>query len=113
MGGATRDACGRELPLKNDCRESNGPVLASRELTAVLRKPSFRRSRVFNNMARFVFRFVSGSFFPQLRIFNNFSASLYGSFSAIHVAFLCIFNNFSGSFFKKGILFLFSVPRTG
>src|ERR1041385_8241161 len=62
-------------------------------------------------MAQFVFRFVSGSFFPQLRVFNNFSASLSGSFSAIHVAFLCIFNNFSGSFFKKGILFCFLSPE--
>ena len=42
-------------------------------------------------MARFVFRFVFGSFFPQARVFNNFS----------------------GSFFKKGILFCFCVCETG
>jgi len=58
-------------------------------------------------MARFVFRFVSGSFFSQVCVFNNFSASFSGSYSAIHVVFPCVFNNFSGSFLKKGILFCF------
>jgi hypothetical protein len=43
--------------------------------------------RIFNNMARFVFSFVLGSFFPQERIFNNFLASFLGSFLAINVAF--------------------------
>jgi hypothetical protein len=42
---------------------------------------------IFNNMARFVFSFVLGSFFPQELIFNNFLASFLGSFLAINVVF--------------------------
>ncbi len=74
---------------------------------------AFWPSFIFNKIGRFVFRFVFGSFFPQLRVFNNFSASFFGSFRFVFWPFLSIFNNFSGSFFKKGILFLFFSLKTG
>jgi len=64
-------------------------------------------------MARFVFRFVSGSFFSQVRVFNNFSASLFGSLRFAFWAFLFRINNLSGSFLKKGILFCFLLHETG
>jgi len=58
---------------------------------------------IFNNIGRFVFRFVLGSFFPQLLVFNNFSASFLGSFRFVFDGLSFVFNNFSGSFFKKRV----------
>jgi hypothetical protein len=60
-------------------------------------------------VARFVLRFVFGSFFPQLHVFNNFSASCFGSLLAINVAFPFVFSNFSGSFLKKVFFLFFAV----
>ena len=54
-------------------------------------------------MARFVFRFVFGLFFPQARVFNNFSGLFSGLFLAILVAFAFVFSNFSGLFFQNNI----------
>jgi hypothetical protein len=71
----------------------------------------FWLSCFFNNMARFVFRFVFGLFFPQERIPNNFSALFSGLFSFVFGCRSCIFNNFSGLFFKKRYSFLFFGPQ--
>jgi hypothetical protein len=62
-------------------------------------------------MARFVFRFVFGLFFPQERIVNNFSALFFGLFSFVFQPRTFIFNNLSGLFLKKGILFYFFGPQ--
>lgn len=52
------------------------------------------------NMARFVFRFVSGSLFPQARVFNSFFASCFGSFLSHPATRSFVFSSFSGSFFN-------------
>jgi hypothetical protein len=66
---------------------------------------------IFNNIGRFVFSFVLGSFLPQLCVFNNFSASFLGSFRFVFGHRSFIFNNLSGSFFKKVFFFCFCAPR--
>jgi hypothetical protein len=62
-------------------------------------------------MARFVFRFVSGLFFPQDSVFNNFSALLSGLFRFVFGGRSFVFSDFSGLFFKKGILLFFFVSK--
>jgi hypothetical protein len=71
----------------------------------------FSQFFTINNMARFVFRFVFGLFFPQERVFNNFSALFFGLFRFVFRVLACVFNNFSGLFLKKGILFYFFDPK--
>jgi len=67
-------------------------------------------SCIFNNMARFVFRFVLGSFFHR-DVFSTTSPLRFpvrsGSFRVVFECRFFVFSNFSGSFFKKGILFCF------
>src|SRR5689334_13766278 len=94
-----------EQPEKRRCGPRRGP-----SLVRFVFDQAFRRLEFQHGPLRF--RFVSGSFFPQVRVFNNFSASFSGSFLAIHVALPFVFSNFSGSFFKKGILFCFLCPKT-
>src|SRR5574340_1761556 len=78
---------------------------SERQYQKVVSMPGFCSARfwlscIFNNMARFVFRFVSGLFFSHPRVFNNFSALLSGLFPAIYVAFAFVFNHFSALFLK-------------
>jgi hypothetical protein len=62
-------------------------------------------------MARFVFRFVSGLFFPQEHVFNKFSALFFGLFGFVFLTRACVINNFSALFFIKGILLFFFVSK--
>jgi len=62
---------------------------------------------IFNNIGRFVFRFV----FSTGTLLKDFSASFFGSFRFVFGARSFVFNNLSGLFFKKGILFCFLGPK--
>ncbi len=116
-----RHPSSRVVPFRNCRAQAPGtePFESDSQLALLTRDGSvFVAGAVFllffilNNMARFVFSFVFGSFFPQVLIFSNFSASFSGSFRFAFQARSCVFNNFSGSFFKITSFFVPFVPKS-